>query len=415
MTTSLTHAQNSLIRSRLGLVLVGILLIGANLRASITAVGPVLDDIRGDLDISAATASALISLPLIAFAIFSPIAPLIAAKFGMERSIGAALALLSAAIIFRSVPWGPAIWIGTIGLGIAIAIMNVVLPSLIKRDFPDRVGPITGWYSSIQSGVAALASGIAVPVATVATAGWRISLGIWAALALIGFAVFLPQLRKRTLPAHRISAALDPHPQQYRSPWGSALAWQVTIFMGLQSTLFYVFLTWLPSIEKTAGIDQLTAGLHLFVMQIVGIAGNVVMAALIHRFASQSFLAIAVTGIIFIAIAGLLLQPNLALVWVALFGLGGGGSIVLSLSLFGLRTSHHGQAAALSGMAQCLGYVLAALGPIMIGVIHDATKGWTIPLSILLGLLLIQAVFGGLAGRNRTIGFSTQPSTLRNG
>ncbi|RYF46264.1 MAG: MFS transporter [Comamonadaceae bacterium] len=333
----------------------------------------------------------------------APIVPPIAAKLGMERTLGAALCMLAVAIVIRSMPSPITIWVGTAGLGIAIAFLNVIVPSLIKRDFPARVGSITGMYSSFQSAAAAIASGLAVPIAGDQPSGWRLALGIWAGLALIALAAFAPHLRSTTRPKHTVSAAFDSHPEQYKSPWRSALGWQVTIFMAIQSTFFFALVTWLPSIEEANGVTAALAGWHLFVFQMLAVVGNIATAALIHRFTNQQAIAAVATVAMAIGVLGAILSPSWILLWVCIAGFGAGASIVLALSLFGLRTAHHGQAAALSGMAQGVGYLLAALGPIAIGWLHDSTKGWTSSLVALLVLLGFQLVAGLLAGRDRTI------------
>lgn len=400
-------AARAALLPRTGLVLAGILMAGANLRVGITTVGPVLEDIRVDQGMTAAVASIMISIPLVAFAVMSPVAPLIAARLGVERTLAAALAVLSAAIVMRSLPVEGFIWIGTALLGIAVAVLNVVLPSLVKRDFPDRVGQITGWYSAVQGLVAATAAGIAVPVAGMSEGGWRIALGMWAALALIALAVFWPQLRRRALPAGAAAAPAaarrSPAARDYRSPWGSALAWQVTLFMGLQSTVFFVTVTWLPSIERSVGVDAATAGFHQFLLQVSGVVGNIAASMIIQRFRSQSGLAVAATLLSAVGILGMLLAPELGAIWAIVIGLSCGTTIVTALSIFGLRSVNHRQAASLSGMAQSLGYALAAAGPIVIGLLHDATGSWRVPLLIMLGLLAVQLVTGALAGRDRRI------------
>ncbi|MEU2351068.1 MFS transporter [Modestobacter sp. NPDC049651] len=388
-------------RSRSWLLLAGILLIAANLRAAITAVGPVVDDIRGDLDIGGATASVLVSVPLVAFAVVSPVAPVLARRFGIERALGAAVVVLGAATVVRSLPSQVALWTGTAFLGIAIAVLNVVLPSLVKRDYPHQVGQITGLYSSVQGAAAALASGFAVPIAGVTQHGWRLALGLWAGLAVIALAVFLPQLRRRSLP---VGAAGGPAaPAASRSPWGTALAWQVTLFMGMQSTVYYTLITWWPSVEQAHGTSATAAGWHLFGLQAAGLLANLATARLLPRLADQRLLALGGTGLFVLGIAGQLALPDASLLWIVLAGAGGGVCIVLALSLFGLRTHDHRQAAALSGMAQSVGYALAAAGPILLGALHDATGSWTAPLWVLLGVLAVQGTAGVLAGRNRTI------------
>ncbi|GIT81230.1 MFS transporter [Leifsonia sp. LS1] len=410
---------------RPALVIAGLLLVAGNLRAGITTVGPVLAELQHDLGLSSLTASILISLPLLAFAFVSPVAPAFARRLGLERALGAALAGLAVGLVVRSLPGLPLLWIGTALLGIAIAVLNVVLPALVKRDFPTRIGQVTGAYSAVQASFAALAAGAAVPVAALTAWGWRLPLGMWAGLALIALAVMLPQFRRRTVvpPAEDdltlddlrhphtgataavpVAATAAPTPATGRSPWGTALGWQVTAFMGLQSVGFYVFITWLPSIEGSAGVDAAAAGVHQLLLNAFGIGGSLLASTLIPRFRDQRLLAVAGPSLFALAALGVLLAPQLGGVWASMAGLAGGSSIVLALSFFGLRTGNHHQAAALSGMAQSVGYVLAAAGPVAAGALHDATGSWTPALAVLVGLLAVLAVFGYLAGRARVIG-----------
>lgn len=384
---------------RSGLMLAGILLIAVNLRAAITSVGPVISDIRTDLVIGGATASVLVSLPLVAFAVVSPLAPALARRIGIERALGAALAVLAVATVVRSLPSTAALWTGTAFLGIAIAVINVLLPSLVKREYPDRIGQVTGLYSSVQGAAAALASGFAVPLAGTAQHGWRLALGIWAGLGLIALAVFLPQLGRRTVPPATSSAT----PVRHRSPWRSALGWQVTLFMGTQSTVYYTLITWWPSVEQAHGTSAAASGWHLFALQVAGLLANLATARLIPRRADQRLLIGAGAALVATGIAGQLVLPTASLLWIVLAGAGGGANIVLALSLFGLRTRDHHQAAALSGMAQSVGYALAAAGPVLLGALHDATGSWTAPLFVLLAVLVVQAAAGVQAGRARLL------------
>ena len=401
MASSATTTQRTDRATRSALLLVGILLIAANLRAAITAVGPVVDDIRGDLSISGATASVLVSVPLVAFAVVSPVAPVLARHLGIERALGLAVAVLGVATVVRSLPSMVALWTGTAFLGIAVAVINVVLPSLVKRDYPHQVGQITGLYSSVQGAAAALASGFAVPIAGLTQHGWRLALGLWAGLAVIALAVFLPQLRRRSVPGTTAGGPAAPAPS--RSPWGTPLAWQVTLFMGMQSTVYYTLITWWPSVEQAHGTSAAAAGWHLFALQVAGLLANLATARLLPRLRDQRLLALGGTGLFVLGIGGQLAAPDASLLWIVLAGAGGGVCIVLALSLFGLRTSDHRQAAALSGMAQSVGYALAAVGPVLLGALHDATGSWTAPLVVLLGVLAAQAAAGALAGRDRVL------------
>ncbi|MCU1437355.1 MAG: Major facilitator superfamily, ral substrate transporter [Naasia sp.] len=378
--------------------LIGFLLIASNLRAALTSVGPVLDDISRELRIDAVTAPVLISVPVIAFAICSPFAPPLARRFGIERTLGGTLLLLAVAIVGRSLPVPGFLWIGTALLGAAIAMINVLLPALLKRDFPGRIGPLTGLYSAVQSVFAAVAAGIAVPLAALTAAGWRLSLGIWGALAVVALLVFLPQLRRRTLPGDA-TAVLPRIDHRYRSPWTTPLGWQVTVFMGMQSTVFYSLITWWPTIDRDNGISAEGAGVNQFLFQIAGIAGSLGAAALLARLPDQRLLIAGAAAVTMLGVGGELLMPVFAPAWSAIVGAGGGASIVTALSLFGLRSNSPGQAAALSGMAQSMGYLIAAAGPVLLGLLHAATGGWTASLAVLLGVIVVQLVAGLFAGR----------------
>lgn len=402
----------------IGLTLAGILLIAANLRASLTAVGPLIGDIQGDLRFSSMLASALVGLPLLCFAAFSPFAPRLAGRLGLERTLGLALLTLAAGIVCRSLPWLPLLWLGTVALGLAIALGNVLLPALLKRDFPLDASRYTGAYSAAQSVFAALAAGVAVPVAGLTDAGWRLALGIWAGLALVAFGVFSPRLRSSTSagalrPAGGSApgaagpggtAAPDPEAAAAErwSPWRSRTAWLITVAMGAQSTLYYVVITWWPEIERAQGISANAAGVHVSVLQLCGIVGNLGTAAVLQRWQSDQRGLVAVLVVLnVVGLAGMLLLPAGALLWSMLLGLALGSWIVFCLASFSLRTSNHRQAASLSGMAQSFGYLLAALGPFLLGAVRDVTGGWTTPLVILLCLQVVQLVSAYGAARPR--------------
>ena len=400
---------------RAGLLLVGVLLLGANLRAGITAVGPVLPDIEQQGGLTGFEASLLVSLPLIAFAVISPFAPRLAESLGLERVLGLALAVLALGIIIRSTPGPGFIWIGTVLLGAAIAVMNVLIPALIKRDWPHKIGPMTGVYQSVTALTAALASGVVVPIAQVAPSGWRFALGIWAGTAIIGLAIFLPWIVGRrtptkTLPGrselrdeHGALQTTPPARRHAKLPLGSALAWQVTAYMVLQSTVYYTMVTWLPAVQVFNGASAVEAGWYHFAFQACGLVGTLFTASMIPRTRSQSGLGILFTSSAVIGVIGLLTMPGLSLLWALFIGFCTGGAIVLAMALFGLRTVDYHQAAGLSSMAQSVGYLLAALGPVMIGVLRDVTGTWTIPLLTILGVIIAQGVFVALAGRNRTL------------
>lgn len=399
----------------MGLIVAGILLVASNLRAAITTVGPVLSSVEGDLGLSASAASVLVSLPLLCFAVVSPLIPRLATRWGLERVIVSGLVLLAVGLLVRSTPPQMLLWVGTVMIGVSIAALNVVLPSLVKRDVPGRIGQVTGAYSAMQSGFAAVAAGVAVPVAGLTSLGWRLPLGMWAGLALVTIGVLLPRLGVRGhTPRQDAAAAASRHVEASgdvvapveraaRSVWRQRLAWQVTVFMGLQSTSYYVLVTWLPAIEVDAGVGDTAAGVHQFLLHVFGIVGSPGCSALIARTADQRVLGVVVPLTMLAAVTGMLMAPSVMVLWVCLAGVGCGSSIVLALSFFGLRTRDHGQAASLSGMAQSVGYLLAAAGPVAVGALHDVSGSWTPALVVLVVADVLLVAVGWRVGRDRTL------------
>lgn len=374
------------------LLIAGIVLIAANLRGPLTIVGPLLETIRGETNLSAGEAGLLPALPLLTFAVLSPLVPVVARRLGVERTLWGALLVLTAGILLRSLPAMPMLWVGTALLGIAIAFGNVLLPSLIKRDFPHRVGMMTGLYSTVMGGVAAIASGVAVPLANALPGGWRTAFGCLAGLALIAAAIWLPQLSERGHPAVSVHGMAG-------VPWRSALAWQVTAFMGLQSTVFYITLSWLPAILLEHGASEESAGWLLFLAQLVGVAVSLPVPVLAGRLADQRLPAAAGALFGLLGYLGLLVAPGLMILWAMVIGLSTGTNFVLALSFLSFRARDSQQAAALSGMAQSCGYLLATAGPVVFGALHDTSGGWTVPLIVLAGVITAQGVAGVGAGR----------------
>jgi MFS transporter, CP family, cyanate transporter len=388
---------------RFGLAFIGLLLIAVNLRVSFVSVGPVLTNISADLGLSSAAAGFLTGLPLIAFAVFSPVAPGFASRLGLDRALWMSLLILASGIVLRSLPMAGLIWAGTALIGLAIAFLNVLVPSLVKRDFPMRVSQVTGTYTATQAAFAAMGAAVVVPVAQTSPAGWRLALGIWVGLALIAMAVLLPWLRRHTPGA--VNAAKPE--ATYQSPWTSALGWQVTIFMGLQSIAFYVLMAWLPTIEQSRGVPATTAGIHLSVFLLISVFASLAAGGILHRGSDQRLVSFASGAVMVVTFLGLALAPDLILLWVLLGAIGCGSLIVIALSLFSLRTVNYPQAASLSGMAQSVGYGLAAVGPVMFGGLRDLSGGWTVPLLVTAGVMAVLAATGVLAGRDRVISGST--------
>ena len=390
-------------RLRRALVLVAIVLLAANLRPAITSVAPLIERIRADAGVSSGVAGLLTALPLLAFAALSPVAPRLARRFGAERVLIGSMLALCGGILLRSSGAGAApLFAGTAVLGAAIAAGNVLLPGLAKDKFPGRIGAATGAYTVAMGTSAAIAAGASVPLTRLIGPGWQAPLALWAAPALLAAVAWAPLLRR---------GGRDPEPPRRAraSPgaglWRSPLAWQVTAFMGLQSLGYYATLTWLPEILREGGTGAETAGWLLALSQAVAIPAMFVAPVAAGRRPSQQGVVAASVALIGAGVLGLLLfGAGGGILWVTLLGLGQGACFSLALTLFALRAADPGQATALSGMAQSFGYLLAALGPPLFGVLRDATGSWTLPLALLLGITACLLAAGLGAARDARVG-----------
>lgn len=386
------------------LMVVGIVFIAVNLRAPLTSVGPLVGIIKDDIHISNTLAGMITTVPLLAFALFSPIVPKLGRRFGVETIIFISIIFLAIGIMLRSVSGVATLYIGTAILGLAISVSNVLLPSLIKREFPTRIGLMTGVYSISMNLFGATASGISVPIAVGLGFGWKGALGIWGLLSFLSILFWLPQMKRRK---KATAATQNQTVDSNVNLWRSGLAWQVTLFMGLQSTVFYVLITWLPEILKQQGINADQSGWLLSIMQLALLPFTFIVPIIAGRMSNQRVLVIVTTILLLSGTLGLLLAgAHLIVLWVILLGIGGGFAFSLSMMFFSLRTENAGQAAELSGMAQSVGYLLAATGPTLFGFLHDVTDSWTIPLLILVGVSVLLFIFGMGAARERYVGSS---------
>jgi CP family cyanate transporter-like MFS transporter len=386
------------------LLVLGIVLLAANLRPALTGVAPLIGQIRADTGISNGVAGLLTTLSLLAFGVLPPIAPRVARRFGMERVLLASLFVLVAGILLRWTGAVAALFLGTVVLGAAIAIANVLLPSLVKREFPGHAGLMTSVYSTSLGISAAFAAGVSVPLAQVDGIGWRGALAVWAVPALLAGVAWLPQLGRDDHPEGS-SARSSPG---VRDLWRSPLAWQVTLFMGLQSLAYYVTLTWLPEILQSAGMGAARAGWMLGLSQAVAIVTMFLAPMIAERRPSQRGVVVVAVGTSGVGALGLLVAGSTtSALWVVLLGLGQGASFSLALTFFALRAPDPGHAAALSGMAQSVGYLLAAGGPFLFGVLRDVTGAWKVPLVLLLTITICLLVAGLGAARDAHVSAST--------
>lgn len=369
-------------RSKDGLLAAGILLIAFNLRPAIAAIGPLAGTIREALDLSNSTLGLLTTLPLLAFGSVSLLTPIITRKFGIPGMLAGAMGLLILGIALRSLPSVATLFVGTALLGIAIAFGNVLLPALVKQRFSKKFGLMTSLYSSMMGVGAALAAGITVPLAEGNPWGWRGALAVWAVPALFALLLWLPQL-SRSRRTHAEMAPLN-----FKKHLGrSRLAWNVALFMGLQSLAFYVILAWLPDMLHSRGADKEFAGWMLSLSQATGVLGSLVTPLWAGRKRDQRSIIMVLVGMEMAALLGLIF-PALGPVqlWVSLIGFSLGGAFGLALYLIVVRSADTPTATRLSGMVQAIGYLLAASGPIIVGSLFDLSGNW---LHVFLMLLVV--------------------------
>ena len=378
-------------------LVLGILLVSFNLRPSITAVGPLIPYIREEMSISNGLAGFLTTLPLLSFAIFSLFSAAIGDYFGKAKAIFLGLVVLGIGSIIR-VSAGPyMLFFGTALTGIGIVICNVLLIPLVKARMPMKTGAVTGMYSTGMSLMAAIATALSVPLAIDLNWGWRGSLLFWSSLLLLALIVWWPQLKLSPKPK------IKPE-KPGKSVWRSRLAWQVTLFMGLQSFLFFTLVTWLPDMMIDRGLSPVEAGLTASLMQVVGLSGTFVAPFIAVRYQQQSIFNTIIGLIYVIGFSSLFISILwLNIISIGLIGLGMGASISLAYTLIALRTDGDNYTSALSGMAQSAGYFLAAFGPMLFGVAFDIWQDWDLLIYLMIIASTLFTYFGYHAGKNRTI------------
>lgn len=385
------------------LLLLGIGLVGANLRVPLTSVGALIPFIRDDLGINNTIAGAITTLPLLAFAILSPFAPKIANRIGMNRTIALSLILLIIGIAIRSLFGISLIFVGTLFIGLAIAVGNVLIPAIVKINFPLQIGLMTGIYAIFMNVFAAIGTGFSIPIAEVGRLGWRGSIGIWILLAIFTLAVWMPQIR-----GEKKSSVTKVTVDNKTNLWRSPLAWQVTFFMGCQSFIYYVNVAWLPDILISKGYDANVAGWIVFILLAVFIPFTFIMPIVAEKLTNQVGLSVATGGLFILGYLAVFFGSSVfVFIGAIMLGTANGSSFGLAMMFFTLRTKDGVEAAELSGMAQSIGYLLAAVGPVIIGALYDLTNEWFIPFCLLLIMAILILLNGVAAGKDRQVSDET--------
>jgi MFS transporter, CP family, cyanate transporter len=384
-----------------------IILVAANLRPVITSVPPIVDSLAAEFDLSAVAAGALTTVPVFCMGLFAPVAAIAARRLGETAVLAGAVSLIALGAGARAGAGLVGLYAGTALAGIGIAIAGVMLPAVVRASTPDRVGPVTGLYTAALIGGALLAAGGTEPLRSALGLSSQVVLGLWALPAVAAVVVWL---LSRRAPAPAVAAG---PPARVRMPWRSPAAWLGTAFMGAQSLLFYGALAWLAAAYIDRGMTAHEAGLMLALFSATQVVSAFALPALAHRYGNLR----AWTGVsVSVAAVALFLValtpdpfPAAPWLWAGLMGLGMGGNLSLALSVITQLAPSPREASAYTGMAFLFGYLLAALGPVALGTLTDATGGYRVP-------FLALAVFGvvtvglGIAAASRV---ADQPSTAK--
>ncbi len=423
---------------------IAVCLVAANMRMTIMGIGPLLDDIAADRGVRPATLGMLASLPLIAWGIVSPFAHGVSQRFGMTRTVSWSLVLLIAGTVWRSLPGSPiGLWAGTALTGVALAFANVLLPAVIKREFPTRLALVMGIYSALLGGTGSVASGLVVPIAHFdpgsGELGWRVALlatgvlippalviWVWATRGTdarrgdagpdheateplgIGapFEPAVPAVNAATRTGRnrgtRRGGGAGRNAGTGRRIWGDGLAWQVALYMAAQSVLFYMLVTWLSPLQISRGMSHVAAGLDVMLLQVAGVIGSM-LSPLLFRGRIDRWAPMLIPFTVGATAMGIAFVPSLIFVWLPVCGIACGASLSASLMLMAARARTAEGATALSGMSQSVGYLVGALGPVGFGALYEITGGWTTPFLIFFVIAVGQAALGISVGRKRFV------------
>ncbi|MFB7585421.1 CynX/NimT family MFS transporter [Streptomyces sp. NPDC056169] len=405
-------------RWTLGLVTVGLVLAAFNLRPAITSLGALLEEVSEGLHMSGSVAGVLTSVPPLCFAVFGITAPRLARRFGPAAVVCAGMAAIFTGLVVRPFASGTVGFLAASALALmGIAVSNVLMPVIVKRYFPDRVGTMTGLYSMALALGTSVAAAATVPMTDALGGDWRLGLGIWAVLASLAVLPWIPLLRDRdrdrgdrdrgargrTEKATATAAPADTTTTAAPRITRSRTAWALGCFFGLQATGAYITMGWMPQIFRDAGVPASTAGVLLAVTMVMGVPLAFVIPRLATRMKNQGPIVVALalcglggyTGLFFAPAAG-------AWVWAVLLGISN-CAFPLALTMIGMRSRTGAGVVRLSAFAQSVGYLISIPGPLLVGVLYQHSGGWGLPIALMGGLMVPQMIVGTLAGRDRTV------------
>ncbi|MDW8543725.1 CynX/NimT family MFS transporter [Staphylococcus sp. KG4-3] len=385
-------------------VILAIVFIASTLRAPLTSVGPVVDEIKQVMEINNSVAGILTTIPLIIFAFVSPFVSKVTARLTMSRTILYSTMLLIVALYLRIAGDFTLFLIGTVILGIAIAFGNVVLPSYVKWYFPMQIGLATGIYSGTMNFTAGLGGGLSFPLSEITPLGFRLSLSFWILFAIIAIILWIPKARKG-VQLEKATAIADQQDRPKKvTITKSKLAWMVALTMGFQSMVFYTVVAWVPSILVDRGLDPSTAGYLLMLNQFSQVPMTFTFPIIASKLKDQRILVVIIT-VLFLVGFSLFFTQSLVLLIIGIIiaGLAMGACFSLCMTFFSIRARTSDGSISLSGFGQSVGYLIAAVGPFLIGFLHDATESWDSGIIALIVMSVLFFIFGYPAAKNKVV------------
>lgn len=381
------------------LLLSFIFVMALSLRGTVVGIAPLIDVVEAALHLSSSASGLLTTLPILAFALCAPLATFLGRRYGLEFALLLGSIAIAVGILLRSVDALPSLYLGVTFVGVGIAIGNVLLPILLKRDFPQHILQLTAIYVLMMNLGGAFMTGFAVPIAQWSPT-WLPSLAGWSAALLSHLVFILPALLLWFFIPKQALVTV-PSTDAPKPMWRSPLAWIITLFLALDSVLNYVVNAWIPTILAAKGFDAATAGLYHSYLQAAGMLPALALPLLKRHFGTPRQLTSLAILTTLISLLGYAFAPAVSALWSFLFGFGCTLGFIMGLSLISLRTHSVREAAALSGMAQLVGYLMAAAGPVTIGALYDWTQNWQYPLYVLLGIVVLWALIGWFASAQK--------------
>ncbi len=379
--------------------LLSLVFISLAIRPPVASIGPLVEELVRTEFLTLFQVSLMSSLPIVCFGIGAFASPYLVKKFTLNKAMMFVLLILSVAMAIRLIGGFPAIITSTVVIGLAIAIANVLIPTIVREQFPDRIELITGVYVTLLAISASFSAAIAVPSSDL-LGGWRGALAVWILPALFAIVFWIPLFRSKSVTK---VTSVETHAEEKRAVVRSSLTWGIVFFFGLQSGGFYSILNWLPSLLIDRGMSEVDAGGLLGLTTFVGVPSGFLASLLFRKFKSLSGIAIVMTSLTLTGLLMIWLTPELLVLACVITGFGFAATFPLSLTLIGSRASTSTQTTALSALAQGWGYLISAAGTFGFGLLRDVTGNWDASLVLVSVLTFVQLFAGAVAGRDKRI------------